>query len=460
MALVKETYVDDLELDNESVGEILLDENAIASIHRTVTSSAQGGISNTNDQGIKSIYQPGRPSTGFARPPTSYRPISSAFKLEEVIKANRMTHTSTSRPITALGREVRLGSASITDAGALLEIDKLNLKKCAQMTGVAIILFDYILCVENDISKALEICAEASQTCKFNDWHWMARLGRCYFKLGLFRDAENLFRSSLKIQPTISTYLELSNVYIRLGMPNSALDLLDEASNEFTTDPSVILGIARLHDQLNDQDTAIKMYRRVLSLDASNVEALASLGAHFFYSDLPELSIRYYRRLLQMGVQSSEVWNNLGLGCFYSAQYDIALSCMDHALSLADDENMADIWYNIGHIGVALGDLGLSYQAFKVAVAIDSSHREAFNNIAVLEVRRIKFNLARNCLSTSLCGDLHLFEPMFNSALMAYRDGDFQNAYLYIQKAMKVSPHYSSEELLAILQDQFALSCC
>ena len=27
---------------------------------------------------------------------------------------------------------------------------------------------------------------------------------------------------------------------------------------------------------------------------------------------------------------------------------------------------MADVWYNVGHVGVALGDLGLAYQAFKV----------------------------------------------------------------------------------------------
>jgi tetratricopeptide repeat protein 8 len=57
------------------------------------------------------------------------------------------------------------------------------------------------------------------------------------------------------------------------------------------------------------------------------------------------MSIRYYRRLLQMGVNNTEVWNNLGLCCFYSAQYDMALGCFDRALSLADDEAMADVWY-------------------------------------------------------------------------------------------------------------------
>ena len=116
-----------------------------------------------------------------------------------------------------------------------------------------------------------------------------------------------------------------------------------------------------------------------------------------------------------MGGNSVELWNNLGLSCFYSSQYDMAISCMDRALAIATDENMADVWYNIGHIGIALGDLGLAYQAFKVTVSIDPNHGEALNNIAVLEMRRQKFDLARNYLSSCLESSTHLFEPFYNS---------------------------------------------
>jgi tetratricopeptide repeat protein 8 len=70
--------------------------------------------------------------------------------------------------------------------------------------------------------------------------------------------------------------------------------------------------------------------------------------------------------------------------------------------------------YNIGHIGTALGDLGLAYQAFKVAVSVDPTHGEALNNIAVLEMRRQKFDLARSCLDTSMDVSPHLFEPLYN----------------------------------------------
>lgn len=138
--------------------------------------------------------------------------------------------------------------------------------------------------------------------------------------------------------------MDLCNVYLRLDLPNTALDLLAEASEKFSCEARLVLGLARIHDMLNDQDKAISFYKRVLVLDASNIESIACLGAHFFYSDQPEMSIRYYRRLLQMGVNNTEVWNNIGLCCFYSSQYDMALGCFERALSMATDDEMADVW--------------------------------------------------------------------------------------------------------------------
>lgn len=138
------------------------------------------------------------------------------------------------------------------------------------------------------------------------------------------------------------------------------------SSEKFTTEPRLLLGVGRIYDLLNDQEKAVNFYKRVLALDSSNVESIACLGAHYYYTEQvhpvlfnptaslivtcsrqPELSIRYYRRLLQMGVNNAELWNNLGLCCFYSGQYDMSLTCFDRSISLASDDELADIWYAI-----------------------------------------------------------------------------------------------------------------
>lgn len=52
------------------------------------------------------------------------------------------------------------------------------------------------------------------------------------------------------------------------------------------------------------------------------------------------------------GVNSTELWNNLALCCFYASQHDMALSCFERAFAVADDSNLADVWYNIGQVAV------------------------------------------------------------------------------------------------------------
>ena len=46
-----------------------------------------------------------------------------------------------------------------------------------------------------------------------------------------------------------------------------------------------------------------------------------------------------------MGVESAEVLTNLAMAAFAARQYDLFWPCFDRALSCADSEHTADIWY-------------------------------------------------------------------------------------------------------------------
>ncbi len=41
--------------------------------------------------------------------------------------------------------------------------------------------------------------------------------------------------------------------------------------------------------------TSVKLYKDVLLQDASNIEAIACIGMHHFYTDQPEVALRFYR---------------------------------------------------------------------------------------------------------------------------------------------------------------------
>lgn len=119
---------------------------------------------------------------------------------------------------------------------------------------------------------------------------------------------------------------------------------------------------------------SVKYYRNILELDATDMESIACIGLHHFYSDQPEVALRYYRyllgfcicvfdenvtvidvlsrRLLQMGLYNAELFNNLGLCSFYAQQFDVVTACFENALRLALDNNAADVWYNISHVAI------------------------------------------------------------------------------------------------------------
>jgi tetratricopeptide repeat protein 8 len=229
-------------------------------------------------------------------------------------------------------------------------------------------------------------------------------------------------------------------------------------SDSVSGDTHLLLGAARLHDQMGAMDKGVALYKRVLGLDASSVEAIACLASHHFYGDQPEVALKYYRRLLQMGVANTELWCNLGLCCFYASQYDMALTCFDRALALADDANMADVWYNVGHVAVGMGDTGLAYQAFRVAVSVDPGHAESLTNLGVLEMRKGNVEAARANFAAAQKAGEHLFEPWYNGALLAHKVGEFQEAYAQVQRALAAFPdHSDSQDLLRTLKQQFVM---
>ena len=272
----------------------------------------------------------GRPVTGFARPGTSSRPTTGSTSAESAFQGDR---PGTSRPVTALGRRVRLGTASMLSeaGGPFINVEKLDLTKYAKRQDLAKLLCDYLLYHDHNPQKALELASKATVEAEFKDWWWKSRLGKCYYQLGLLRDAEKQFLSANKDTSMIVTTLELAKVYIRLDQPNKALEIYLSASEKHPGDTQILLSIARIHDMLNNLDTAgidrlyfsmslcvmyllflylliahyslslfslfslyllntVTFYKKVLFFDASCIEAIACLASHHFYSGISFIS--------------------------------------------------------------------------------------------------------------------------------------------------------------------------
>jgi len=446
-----------------------MDDHAINSMPRPGTSLNRPGTQSAGqlNKSMRPMTNGGRPVTGFLRPGTMSRPITGSVggapmtASQRLNTAYRNARPGTTRPVTTSGRFVRLGTASMlsqTD-GPFIDIERLDLHKYASRPWLARALYDYIAYYERNPRKALELAAHATRVNDYEDWWWKSRLGKAYYQLGLLRDAEKQFLSAMKhgtgiMSPVVA--LELSKVYVRLDQPNTALEHLERALTKNPGDTHLQLAMGRIHDGMNDMDKGVDIYRQVLQSDACNIESMACLAAHFFYADQPEISLRFFRRMLQIGVSNAELWSNLALCCFTSGQYDMTIVCYEKALGVAEDDVAADVWYNIGHLALGIGDLGLAFQAFRVTVSLQGQHAEALTNLGVLEMRRNHDVEAINYLRAAIRANESLYEPVYNLALLLYRMGDFQEAYQLVEKALLIYPEHSeSQELQKTIRQYF-----
>ena len=157
-----------------------------------------------------------------------------------------------------------------------------------------------------------------------------------------------------------------------------------------------------------------------------------------------------------MGVYNAEIYNNLALCSFYAQQYDICMCCFQRALDLSSHETAGDVWYNLGNVLLAMGELKLSYQSYKLALSSQPEHAEAYNNLAVLEWKRRKQEQAKSYLLESASLNPRTYEPHFNLALLSHKVGDLQSSYKAVNRSIEAFPgHSDSKELLRIIESHF-----
>ncbi|XP_050434000.1 tetratricopeptide repeat protein 8 [Adelges cooleyi] len=450
-ALTEQVSVDDIEMEEEGIADSYFNSDAIAENARVGTSLRTAP--NTSNQRPRTMG--GRPLSGVVRPSTS----SAAGKdLQKALKTPRTVGTS--RPLTSQSaRNVRLGTASIVSQtdGPFINISRLNFSKYASDKQLSKFLFNYIYYQQNDIRNALDFAVVATKCSNFEDPWWKVQLGKCYVVLGLLRDGELQFRSALQHGSNIELFLRLSRLFIRLDQPLNSLDICQRALTWFPQEVTLLMEMARIFEGLNNIPMSVKYYRETLDLDATDMESIACIGLHHFYSDQPEVSLRYYRRLLQMGLYNAELFNNLGLCSFYAQQFDVVIVCFENALRLASDDEAADVWYNISHIAIGFGDLDVAEHSLHLALSVNSSHAAALNNLAVLQWQKNDTSKTESLLSSAIAAEDHLYEPYYNKALLAEEEGDHQSSYAMVKKSLEIYPdHYNSREILNRLKKYFS----
>ena len=177
-----------MELDDEGIGDLLLDDNKLSTAPRPGTSLQRIGTSmrsSGQNQLTKPMTSSGRPLSGVIRPGSNRGQTSSQNRLQTASKTQRM---GTSRATTSGGRYVRLATASLQSLNSSLSLNvaDINPKTVVKRKSVAKAVVDYLFYVEKNFRKMLEICSEGTIASNFTDWWWKYKLGKCYYKVMLY----------------------------------------------------------------------------------------------------------------------------------------------------------------------------------------------------------------------------------------------------------------------------------
>jgi len=454
-ALTEQVYVDEIEANEEGVSENMINDSHVAQKPRFGTGIGTSTATSISPA-VRPVSQSGRPLSGFLRLDTSSgRPGTMNQKLKQP------RTSSTSRPITSSsGRHVRLGTSSMLSnpSGPFINLSHMNYSKYATKPSLAKALFEYIFYHENDIIISLELARLSSDNVQGKDWWWLVQVGKCYARLGMLREAESQYKSALNIQTNLDTFLLLGKIYIRLDQPLQAIEVFEEGLKSFPNDVHILISIARTYDQINLTTNSANYYKTVVEFDGVNTESISSIASNYFYTDQPEIGIRLYRRLLQMGIFNVEIFNNLALCCFYAQHYDMTLKCFECALNIGNDEELSDVWYNISHVAFGVGDNLLAYQCLRLAITMNNQHVEAYNNLAVLELRQGDIERAKLLLNVACELSPYIYETHYNQAAFCESIGDLQSSYKFVQKSINIFPgHCDSKFLLEKLASNFSL---
>lgn len=166
-------------------------------------------------------------------------------------------------------------------------------------------MFQYLFYVEHNLKKALELAVYATEANNYEDPWWKLALGKCYYFLSFYPEAEKQFVSSQKHNNNIDSFLYLSRIYQKQDNVEKSLSILQTCRESHPFESKSSIFIARIHSELSDMDKAIEEYKGVLALENCNIEALASFASSFYYKDSAEISVKLYQRLIELGYDSA-----------------------------------------------------------------------------------------------------------------------------------------------------------
>ena len=193
-------------------------------------------------------------------------------------------------------------------------------------------------------------------------------LSLLYLEMGLLQDALKLLHQARSLSPaSYKPYFNLANVYNKIQQPDSALYYYRQTELLAPNLKWTYLYAGKIYTQRERYDSAIMQYSKYLSIDSTHEESRFRRAVLLSEQRKWTQAIEDWSTITRQNPENAEAWRNMGLSHFQNAAYDSATAAFTQALELNPEESYTYInrgysYYLSGNTKSALADLDKGLQ--------------------------------------------------------------------------------------------------
>jgi len=287
-----------------------------------------------------------------------------------------------------------------------------------------------------DWKNTLTLYKKTAESCQ-NSARFINNLAMVYAQRGMSKEAEELFKRAIKIEP------DYSETYNNYGLLKAGMGKNDEA---------------------------VALYKKSVELNPNFSEAYNNLGLLYSTRGLYKEAIEVYTKAIDINSHGARAYYNLGNVYQGLKRYDEAIKLYKQAIYINPDDAIA--YYNMGNVFNTIRDYDNAIHMFKKAVEIDPNYFRAYNNLGnsyrakndlkmaekiylkALQVNpkdiyvynnlgSVYIDLSRVDDAIKLCKKAQQVNPLFpltylNLAIAYYQKGEYQLAIQYCDKVREL----------------------
>jgi tetratricopeptide (TPR) repeat protein len=160
-------------------------------------------------------------------------------------------------------------------------------------------------------------------------------VGKSLDEMGFTERAIEYYKKALSLNPKqVKARHHLFNAYIRLNMPEKALEVITAPEAEFVEHPAAYRILVNLFARLGRYEDAIKSFEKLIELEPENQDNYTDFGIFLININQPEKAIKVFKHALSRWPENPELLNNLGVAYEESGRFKEAEEAYRSALSI------------------------------------------------------------------------------------------------------------------------------